>query len=182
MFFDGWFDLLRIVVVGVLGYAGLIIMLRVTGKRTLSKMNAFDLVVTVSLGSTLASAVLSADVSLSEALLAFAVLGGLQYVIAFASIRSSRIRSLVAADPALLAWQGRLLHDTMRRERVSEEDIATALRASGKVSLHQAQAVILETDGSFSVIDPPQGTPGALDALSDVSGVPGVQAPHATRR
>ena len=107
MFFDGWFDLLRILVVGVLAYAGLILILRVTGKRTLAKMNAFDFVVTVALGSTLASAVLSSDVSLSEALLAFATLCGLQFVIAFTSVRSSRVRSLVKSEPALLAWRAR---------------------------------------------------------------------------
>ncbi len=50
MFFDSWYDLLRILVVGVLAYAGLVLLLRTTGKRTLSKMNAFDLVVTVALG------------------------------------------------------------------------------------------------------------------------------------
>lgn len=53
MFFDGWSDLLRILVVGSLAYAGLVGFLRVSGKRTLAKMNAFDLVVTVALGSTL---------------------------------------------------------------------------------------------------------------------------------
>ena len=59
MLFDGWDELGRVLVMGVLGYAGLIVILRVTGKRTLAKMNAFDLVVTVSLGSVLAAAVLA---------------------------------------------------------------------------------------------------------------------------
>ena len=70
MLFDGWDELGRVLVMGVLGYAGLIVILRITGKRTLAKMNAFDLVVTVSLGSVLAAAVLDENVSLAEAIAA----------------------------------------------------------------------------------------------------------------
>ncbi len=64
MFFDTWTGLIRIVVVGVLAYAGLVFLLRVSGKRTLSKMNAFDLVITVALGSLLATVLLSQNVAL----------------------------------------------------------------------------------------------------------------------
>lgn len=171
MWFDSWSDILRILLVGVSAYVGLIVILRVTGKRTLSKMNAFDLVVTVALGSTLASGVLDSSVSLSESLAAFALLTGLQYLIAFASVRSSRVSSLVKAEPALLAWQGRLLHDAMRRERVTREEILASVRESGKGSLDAVHAVVLETDGSFSVIGSPEETAG--EALRAVRGVPG---------
>jgi uncharacterized membrane protein YcaP (DUF421 family) len=63
MFFDSWDGLLRVVVVGILAYTGLVLLLRISGKRTLSKMNAFDFVVTVALGSTLATILLSSDVA-----------------------------------------------------------------------------------------------------------------------
>ncbi|WP_231362619.1 hypothetical protein [Thioalkalivibrio sp. ALMg9] len=66
MFFGGWDGLLRTLVVGVLAYVALIVFLRLSGKRTLSKMNAFDLVVTVALGSTLATVLLAKDVALAE--------------------------------------------------------------------------------------------------------------------
>ena len=174
MFFDGWSDLLRILVVGLCAHAGLVLILRITGKRTLSKMNAFDLVVTVALGSTLASAVLSSDVSVSEALLAFALLCGLQFAITFLSVRSRRFQHLVKSEPALLAWQGILLPDALRRERVTQYEVLAALRASGKATLSSAHAVVLETDGSFSVLEPPDS--GAGEALRHVrwpSGVPG---------
>ena len=69
MFFDSWAGLLRVLVVGTLAYAALVLLLRVTGKRTLSKMNAFDLIVTVALGSTLATVLLSKDVALAEGVL-----------------------------------------------------------------------------------------------------------------
>ena len=168
MFFDGWSDLLRILVVGTFAYAGLILILRITGKRTLSKMNAFDFVVTVALGSTFASAVLSSDVSLSEALLAFAMLCGLQFVIAFVSVRSRRLQHLVKSEPTLLVYDGTMLHDALRRERVTEDEVLAAVRATGKPTLASAYAVVLETDGSFSVLDAP--TDGPADTLRHVKG------------
>lgn len=168
MFFDGWFDLVRILVVGTCAYAGLILILRVTGKRTLSKMNAFDFVVTVALGSTFASAVLSSDVSLSEALLAFAMLCGLQFVIAFVSVRSRRLQHLVKSEPALLVYDGAILRDALRRERVTEDEVLAAVRSSGKATLASAYAVVLETDGSFSVLDAPNS--GPADTLRHVKG------------
>ncbi len=152
MFFGGWFGLVRVVVVGVLAYTALIVLLRVTGKRTLSKMNAFDFVVTVALGSTLATILLSKDVPLAEGILAFALLIGLQFVITWLSVRSGLVNHLVKAEPTLLAYQGRLLPDAMRRARVVEAEVQAALRESGKVSLEQVEAVVLETDGAFTVV------------------------------
>ena len=67
IFFNGWSVLGRTLLIGVLAYVSLVFMLRVSGKRTLAKMNAFDLVVTVAIGSTLATIVLSRSVALAPA-------------------------------------------------------------------------------------------------------------------
>jgi uncharacterized membrane protein YcaP (DUF421 family) len=121
--FDSWWGLLRIAVVGTLAYAGLIGLLRISGKRTLAKMNAFDLVVTVALGSTLATALLSSEVSLSEGMIAFVLLCSLQYVVAFLSVRSERFREIIKSEPSLLLHRGEYLRSAMRRERVTEDEI-----------------------------------------------------------
>ncbi|MBL6458440.1 DUF421 domain-containing protein [Belnapia sp. T6] len=152
MFFDNWTGLLRVVVVGILAYTALVLLLRVTGKRTLSKMNAFDLIVTVALGSTLATVLLSKDVALAEGITAFALLVLLQYAITWLSVRSDRVRSFVKAEPCLLLSDGRFLHAAMRRERVTEDEVQAAARAQGIASLDDVAAAVLETDGSFSVI------------------------------
>lgn len=152
MFFHSWYDLLRVLVVGVCGYAGLVFILRVTGKRTLSKMNAFDLIVTISLGSTLATLILSRDVSLSEGLLALAVLCGLQYAVALASIHSAQFRKLIKAEPTLLFFRGRYLPAMLKKERVTEEEVVAAVREQGVADLESVVAVVLETDGTFSVV------------------------------
>ncbi|MEF2552782.1 YetF domain-containing protein [Aurantimonas sp. A2-1-M11] len=161
MFFDSWHDLVRILIVGGLAYVGLVLLLRVTGKRTLSKMNAFDLVVTVALGSTLATVLLSKDVTLTEGLLAFVLLCGLQYVVATASVHSPRFRDLIKAEPSLLFYRGRFLTPALHKERVTEDEVLAAVRSQGKAELGSVEAVILETDGSFSVIS------GAGDSRAD---------------
>lgn len=165
MFFNSWHALLRVVVVGVLAYAALVVMLRVSGKRTLAKMNAFDLVVTVALGSTLATVLLSKDVALAEGVLAFATLIALQFAVAWLSVRSTAVREAVKSEPALLLFQGRYLDDALRRERVSREEVRAAIRAAGQASLSEVTAVVLETDGTFSVV---RGEVDGSGSLEDV--------------
>ncbi|UYG08412.1 DUF421 domain-containing protein [Halomonas sp. M4R1S46] len=102
MLFSGWDSLLRTLIVGVLAYVVLIVFLRVSGKRTLSKMNAFDLVVTVALGSTLATVLLAKDVALAEGLLAFALLIGLRFAVTWSSVRARWVRRLATGEPLML--------------------------------------------------------------------------------
>ena len=152
MFFDSWSGLGRVVVAGVLAYGALVFLVRVSGKRTLSKMNAFDLIVTVALGSTLATVLLSKDVALLEGVLAFALLIFLQFVITWLSVRSKAVQGFVKAEPALLLHRGQFLHRAMRAERVTEEEIRASVRAQGIGSLEDVEAVVLETDGTFTVL------------------------------
>lgn len=151
MFFDGWSGLLRVLVVGTVAYVALIVLLRVSGKRTLAKLNAFDFIVTVALGSTLATVVLSSSVALAEGLTALALLVGLQYVVAWASVRSSRVESLVKSEPTLLYRHG-FLRETMRRERVTEDEVTQAARSQGYADLSSVAAVVHETDGTLSIL------------------------------
>jgi uncharacterized membrane protein YcaP (DUF421 family) len=151
-FFAGAPGLLRVLVVGLLAYAALIALLRMTGKRTLSKMNAFDLVVTVALGSTLATILLSKDVALAEGLLAFALLILLQFTVTWSSVRSQRVRAWIKAEPRLLFHDGSFLGGEMRRERVTEDEVVAAMRQAGHDGPLAVRTVVLETDGSMSVV------------------------------
>jgi uncharacterized membrane protein YcaP (DUF421 family) len=152
VFFDGWSDLVRIVVVGACAYLGLVALLRIAGKRTLAKMNAFDLVVTVALGSTLATALLSTEVSVSEGLLAFGLLCGLQFLVTSVSMRSRRFRQVIKSEPRLLLHRGVTLPRAMKDERVGEEELTAAIRSAGFADRDEVEAVVLETDGTFSVV------------------------------
>ncbi len=155
MLFDGWQGLWRVLVIGVLAYAALVIVLRLSGKRTLTKLNAFDLVVTVALGSTLATILLSDDVPLAEGVLAMTVLVAMQFVITWTSVRWVGFREWVASEPTLLVHDGRLLRDAMRRERVGAAEVMQVLRNHGMEDAADVASVVLESDGSFSVIPRP---------------------------
>ncbi len=152
MFFNGWEGIGRTLVVGVLAYIGLILLLRVSGKRTLSKMNAFDLVVTVALGSTLATILLSKKVALAEGLTAFFLLISMQYIIAWLSVRSKLLSEFIKSNPKLLYYEGEFFWKVMKKERILEVEILQAARTNNVESMDAVRAVVLETDGTFSII------------------------------
>lgn len=169
MFFHSWSGLGRVLIVGFCGYVGLVCMLRVSGKRTLAKMNAFDFVVTVALGSILATVLLSKDVALAEGLVALVWLIGLQWIVAWLAVRFSSWRSLIKSEPRLLALRGELNSKALREERITRDGVYAALRAAGHAGLEEVEAVVLETDGSISVVkaSADKVKPSALDGLRD---------------
>lgn len=168
--FGGWPPLARTVVVGVFGYVALVGLLRTSGKRTLSKFNAFDFVVTVAFGSTLATMLLSQQASLAQGALAFFVLLGMQFVMTWLSVRSERFQGLIKAQPTLLLHRGQILTDAMRRERVTREELLAAARSNGIASVGDVEAAVLETDGTITIV---QSKPeGGISALQHVRGYP----------
>lgn len=152
MFFDGTMAMLRVLAVSILSYGALVALLRISGKRSLAKLNAFDLVVTIALGSTLATIILSKDVALAEGLLALAMLLFLQWGVARLSMVSSMFQKLARSQPRLLLEDGRYRDDAMREERITRPELESVLRQQGHGELSGIAAVILETDGSLSVI------------------------------
>lgn len=163
MFLTDADNLLRILLVGTSTYVGLVVLLRMSGKRTLAQMNAFDFVVTIALGSILAATVLDRSVSWVEGMAALLLLVMLQLLLTTLSVRSARFRSLVASEPALLLHEGEMLAQAMRRERVTREELLHALRDAGLDGPESAHSVVLEADGRFSVVPASAATksPGA---------------------
>jgi uncharacterized membrane protein YcaP (DUF421 family) len=152
MFFDSWTELGRVLLIGSLAYLALVAILRISGKRTLTKLNAFDLVVTVALGSTLATVLLSKDVALAEGVLAMGLLVFLQFAITWLSVRSPRFHEMVKSEPTLIMRQGDFLDGAMRAQRITRDEVMAALRSNGVMDASQAAAVVLETDGTIAVI------------------------------
>lgn len=167
MWFDSWSDILRILAVGTAGYATLIVVLRVSGKRTLAKLNAFDFVVTVALGSTLATILLSSTVSWTDGAVALAVLAALQYLVALVGSRIPSARAILTAGPTYVVRDGALLEEPLRQQRVATAEVRQAVRGAGYGGLADVAAVVLETDGTLSVIRPDKLGDGW--ALSDVA-------------
>lgn len=176
MFFDSWSDLTRILIVGVLTYAGVVLLLRVTDKRTLSQLNAFDFIVTVALGSMMATIMLSTDISLSEGLVALGLLAGLQVVVAFVNSRVPWARAVLTSKPALLVKDGVVLSASVKKNRLSESALRQSIRMAGLGGLDQVGAVVLETNGTLSVV--PSESMGDRWAISDISQRRGHEGDH----
>ncbi|HSR05092.1 MAG TPA: YetF domain-containing protein [Proteiniclasticum sp.] len=144
--------IIRMLLVGVLSYFLLILIIRITGKRTLSKMNAFDLIITVALGSSFATVILDTSIALLEGMAALGLLILLQYVITFTSVRSKAVRKLIKSDPTLLYYHGLFIEKNMKKERISKDEIDQHVRNNGYSSYKDVSAVVLESDGSLSVL------------------------------
>ena len=158
--YDGWTGILRVIVTGTLAYAGLLVVLRATGKRTLSRLNAFDPVVTVALGSALAATMLDRATPLAEGLTGLTLLVLLQFAVTWPSVRSDRLQDIVKARPQILVHKGNFARTAMRRERVTREEIMAALREQGQAAVDEGTTVVIETDGSLSALS---HAPGAGD-------------------
>lgn len=152
MWWSDWPAIWHVLLVGLAAYATLVLLLRMTGKRTLGKLNAFDLVATIALGSVLASAVTSPDQPWVLAVVAMLVLIGAQFAVAQVTTWLPRGRWFVTAEPTLVVRRGEILQDAMRRARLTRGELDQAVRSSGLGGLHDLGAVVLETDGSLSVV------------------------------
>ena len=152
MFFDSWASVGRTLVVGTMAYVALVVFLRLSGKRTLAKMNAFDLVVTVALGSTLATIITSRQTPLADGLAALLILIALQWLVAWVSVRQPLVEQLVKSEPTVLVLRGQIDHAASKRQRVAEAEIMAAARQAGIGRLSDVGVLVLETDGTFSAV------------------------------
>jgi uncharacterized membrane protein YcaP (DUF421 family) len=166
--FDGWDPVVRTALLTPLAYVGLVLFLRVSGKRTLAQLNVFDWVVTVALGSALAALIVSPDIALVQGLVGIGGLIAMQHILSLVTSRWERARRLVTAEPVLIVRDGELLRDAMRRERLADSEVLQALRQAGRPSLAGVGAIILETNGSFTVL---------TDAAPDARVLENVDAP-----
>ncbi len=151
-FFDGWSPVFRIFVVGILSFLILVLLLKISGKRTLAQMSGFDFVITVAIGSTFGRLITAEDVALVESGAAFLLLVVLQVVFAWLGMRFGWFASLVKSKPTLLFYKGRFLYDNIHKCRVNKNEILGIIRQQGLESLDQVEAVVLETSGGWSVV------------------------------
>jgi uncharacterized membrane protein YcaP (DUF421 family) len=168
IFFKDWAELGRAALIALVGYAGFVVMLRSSGKRTLAKMNVFDFVFVVALGSTLADTMLTSDITVTKGLVSCATLIVLQIIVSRLTTKSARLEKLINGEPTLLMFRGDYLKDVMYRERVTEEEIRAAIRLHEFASIETVEAVVLETDGTFAVVW--RNREGSQSALTDLTG------------
>lgn len=152
VFFDGWDNLARVLIVTPIMYVSVIAFVRLTGKRSTSQMNNFDWVVTVAIGSIIASPILLKDISVAEGVLAVGLLFSLQWVLTSLMVRSKLVSKIVRDSPSILVYRGELQRAAMKHTRVTEPEIMSAVRGSGHADLSMIGLVVLESDAKLSII------------------------------
>lgn len=151
IFFSDWYNVGRSVVIAAVGFLALIIILRVSGKRTLSKMNVFDFVFVVAVGSVFAATIVEKDVTLLEGLVALTTLVVIQVALAAIAARSKRFERLINGEPTLVFSRGQFLRASLRSEHLTEEEVRAAIREQGVTRVEDVDAVVLENDGTLTV-------------------------------
>ncbi|MFL5380906.1 MAG: DUF421 domain-containing protein [Longimicrobiaceae bacterium] len=170
VFFHGFGALGRTLLVGFLAYAALVLLLRLSGKRAIAKMNTFDFVVVVALGSALATIIVDPSIDLASGLAGLILLVAVQYAVSWATAHSKRVEHWVNGYPELLFYRGDFMRAVMKHHRVTEEEVRAAIRMAGHGRLDDVYAVVLETDGVFSVVRMESAT--RHDVMDDVAGYP----------
>lgn len=145
-------DLLGIAIRTTIVYGCLMAGLRVAGKRELGQLRLFDLIVILVIANAVQNAMVGPDTSLNGGLLAAFVLIGLNWVVGQVSDRMPRLDAALTGTPTVLVRNGQTFDDSLRRERVSTDELLMALREHGYESPRQVKLAILEVDGTISVV------------------------------
>ncbi|UZH54031.1 DUF421 domain-containing protein [Salinimicrobium tongyeongense] len=149
---NGIQPLVRIVLVGVTAYLAIVLILKISGKRTLASMSAFDFVIAVTIGAVFGRTLTAKDLSISEAVTAFALLALLQFIFAYLENKSGTFKRIFNSTPTLLYYNGEFIQKNLHKERLDKSKIIGAARKKGFGSMDDVSAVILEIDASLSVI------------------------------
>lgn len=143
-----WEFVLRACVV----YVAILVMVRMSGKRSVAQNTPFDMILLVLLGTAVQNSLIGEDVSLLGGLLLAATLVGLNHAVGWVTARRLRIHSLVEGEPVLLARNGEVLHGVLRRENVSPADFDEAMRRAGLRDHAEIECAWLETDGRVNLL------------------------------
>ncbi len=143
-----WEFVLRAVVV----YVVLLGMLRLSGKRSAGQFTPFDLILVVLLGTAVQNSLIGEDVSLLGGLLLAATLIALNWLVGLLSSRSPGFDRLVEGVPVVLARNGKLYRQMLKRERISEADFDEAMRGADCAKHEDIQLALLETNGKISIV------------------------------
>jgi uncharacterized membrane protein YcaP (DUF421 family) len=142
---------LRAAIVYVLVFA----FTRVLGRRELSRLQPFDLIVLIVIGDLIQSGVTQSDLSVTGIVMALGTIGVLQVLTSYLSFRFRRMRPVLQGEPIVLVENGNLIERNMRRERLTHDDLAEKARMSQIGSLADIRWAVLETNGDISFIKQP---------------------------
>ncbi|WP_428232614.1 DUF421 domain-containing protein [Flavobacterium sp.] len=151
VFFKDWKSIGHVILATIIAFITLFFFLRISGKRTLAKLNAFDFVVTVALGSTL-SYMMLAMVPLVEGAIVLFLIIILQYFFAWTARSSRKMEKLINAVPSLIYYDGEFIEKTMAKEAITKGEIFSMIRNSGIDQIKDVKAVVMELNGQITVV------------------------------
>ncbi len=146
-----------VVIRAVIIYALVFALTRALGRRELSTLQPFDLILLVVIGDLIQSGVTQSDLSVTGVLLVVCTIGILQVLTSYLSFRFRGVRSALQGEPIVLVQNGQLIDRNMRRERLTLDDLAEKARLSEIASIDQIRWAVLETNGDISFIKQPSG-------------------------
>jgi uncharacterized membrane protein YcaP (DUF421 family) len=141
-----------IVLRGIVVFVFLYVLMRVIGRRELSSLEPFDLILLVVLGDSVQQGLTQDDYSMTGAILAIGTIAILQLVVSYANFRFPRLRPLLDGEPIVLVEHGKTIDKNMRRERVTMDDVLQAARQQSIASLDEVDWAVMETSGAISFI------------------------------
>ena len=132
-------------------YIALVLLTRLSGKRSFSKMSSFDFAITVAIGSILASTILSKSIALQDGIIGLLILYIIQISVAYGR-RWETIRKLTDNKPTLLMKNGEILEDNLKKCKVTISDLKAKLREANVIQISEVKAVVFESTGDISVL------------------------------
>lgn len=161
-----WHFVLRAIAV----YAMVIVLIRISGKRSVGQFTPFDLVLLILIGNAVQNGLNGGDNSLTGALILASTLIVVNYGVAFLTSRYRRAEHLIEGVPMVLARDGVMFDEVLRREFVSKDDFYGALRSHNVAAVEDVALALLETNGSISVV--PKDSGGSERAMKYVERLP----------
>lgn len=141
-------------------YALLLLLIRMSGRRTVGQFTPFDLLVVMLLSESVSNALTGGDESLAAGLVSAATLIGLNTSVAVVTSRNAHVRKLLEGEPVLVGKDGQILHSVIKKLHIPESDVLQALREAD-CELASMQCAFLETDGQISILKKPGAEPAA---------------------
>jgi uncharacterized membrane protein YcaP (DUF421 family) len=130
----------------------LFVLMRVIGRRELSSLEPFDLIVLIVLGDLVQQGVTQSDNSITGVILGIGTIAALQVGVSYANFRFPRLRPLLEGEPIVVVQDGKTIERNMRRERLTIEDIAEQARLQNIGSLDEVAWAVMETSGQISFV------------------------------
>jgi uncharacterized membrane protein YcaP (DUF421 family) len=133
-------------------YAFVVLLMRVMGRRELSTLSAIDLVLLIVLGDAIQQGLTQDDYSVTGAVIAISTIAALQVGSSYLSYKSRRARRLLEGEPIVIVQAGKLIERNLKRERLTEDEVAEEMRAQQIASVADVEWGILESNGTMSFI------------------------------